>query len=244
MDRRDFLKKTAMAAAATVVAASPLAAGENFMNNLTDKKMKALLINGSPRANGNTSLALGEIAKQLDKYCVETELVQIGSKPLHCCVACGYCRSDKHCVFTDDLCNEVIDKLAAADALIVGTPTYYGQPNGGVLSLMQRVFYANGAAAQNKPAAGVAVCRRGGATAALSSLNMMFQLLNMPLVTSQYWNIVYGRDKGEAALDTEGMQTMRTLADNMAWMLRKIHAGGNPDYPQRESEWQGMNFIR
>lgn len=244
MDRRDFLKKTAMAAAATVVAASPLAAGENFMNNLTDKKMKVLLINGSPRANGNTSLALGEIAKQLDKHGVETELVQIGNKPLHCCVACGYCRSNKHCVFTDDLCNEVIDKLAAADALIVGTPTYYGQPNGGVLSLMQRVFYANGAAAQNKPAAGVAVCRRGGATAALSSLNMMFQLLNMPLITSQYWNIVYGRDKGEAALDTEGMQTMRTLADNMAWMLRKIHAGGNPDYPQRESEWQGMNFIR
>ena len=238
------MKKTAMAAAATVVAASPLAAGENFMNNLTDKKMKVLLINGSPRANGNTFLALGEIAKQLDKYGVETELVQIGSKPLHCCVACGYCRSDKHCVFTDDLCNEVIDKLVAADALIVGTPTYYGQPNGGVLSLMQRVFYANGAAAQNKPAAGVTVCRRGGATAALSSLNMMFQLLNMPLVTSQYWNIVYGRDKGEAALDTEGMQTMRTLADNMAWMLRKIHAGGNPDYPQRESEWQGMNFIR
>ncbi len=244
MDRRDFLKKTAMAAAATVVAASPLAAGENFMNNLTDKKMKVLLINGSPRANGNTSLALGEIAKQLDKHGVETELVQIGNKPLHCCVACGYCRSNKHCVFTDDLCNEVIDKLAAADALIVGTPTYYGQPNGGVLSLMQRVFYANGTAAQNKPAAGVAVCRRGGATAALSSLNMMFQLLNMPLVTSQYWNIVYGRDKGEAALDTEGMQTMRTLADNMSWMLRKIHAGGNPDYPQRESEWQGMNFIR
>jgi len=244
MDRRDFLKKTAMAAAATVVAASPLAAGEKFMNNLTDKKMKVLLINGSPRANGNTSLALGEIAKQLDKHGVETELVQIGDKPLHCCVACGYCRSNKHCVFTDDLCNEVIDKLAAADALIVGTPTYYGQPNGGVLSLMQRVFYANGAAAQNKPAAGVAVCRRGGATAALSSLNMMFQILNMPLITSQYWNIVYGRDKGEAALDTEGMQTMRTLADNMAWMLRKIHAGGNPDYPQRESEWQGMNFIR
>jgi multimeric flavodoxin WrbA len=244
MDRRDFLKKTAMAAAATVVAASPLAAGENFMNNLTDKKMKVLLINGSPRVNGNTSLALGEIAKQLDKHGVETELVQIGNKPLHCCVACGYCRSNKHCVFTDDLCNEVVDKLATADALIVGTPTYYGQPNGGVLSLMQRVFYANGAAAQNKPAAGVAVCRRGGATAALSSLNMMFQLLNMPLVTSQYWNIVYGRDKGEAALDTEGMQTMRTLADNMSWMLRKIHAGGNPDYPQRESEWQGMNFIR
>ena len=238
------MKKTAMAAAATVVAASPLAAGENFMNNLTDKKMKVLLINGSPRANGNTFLALGEIAKQLDKHGVETELVQIGNKPLHCCVACGYCRSNKHCVFTDELCNEVIDKLAAADALIVGTPTYYGQPNGGVLSLMQRVFYANGAAAQNKPAAGVAVCRRGGATAALSSLNMMFQLLNMPLVTSQYWNIVYGCDKGEAALDTEGMQTMRTLADNMAWLLRKIHTGGNPDYPQRESEWQGMNFIR
>ena len=243
MDRRDFLKKTAMAAAATVVAASPLAAGENFMNNLTDKKMKVLLINGSPRANGNTSLALGEIAKQLDTHGVETELVQIGNKPLHCCVACGYCRSNKHCVFTDDLCNEVIDKLAVADALVVGTPTYYGQPNGGVLSLMQRVFYANGAAAQNKPAAGVAVCRRGGATAALSSLNMMFQLLNMPLVTSQYWNIVYGAMQGQAELDAEGMQTMRTMADNMAWLLKKIHADGTQDIPQREPK-QVTSFIR
>ena len=247
MDRRDFIKKSAIAVAGVAVGAaiaSPMTSAlMDNKNNKTSKDMKVLLINGSPRADGNTFLALGEIVKQLDKHGVETELVQIGNKPLHCCVACGYCRSNKHCVFTDDLCNEVIDKLAAADALIVGTPTYYGQPNGGVLSLMQRVFYANGAAAQNKPAAGVAVCRRGGATAALSSLNMMFQLLNMPLITSQYWNIVYGRDKGEAALDTEGMQTMRTLADNMAWMLKKIHADGQPDYPERE-EWQPLHFIR
>ena len=109
---------------------------------------------------------------------------------------------------------------------------------------MQRVFYAGSDFTQNKPAAGVAVCRRGGATAALNSLNMMFQLSNMPMLTSQYWNIVYGCAKGEAALDTEGMQTMRTLADNMAWILARVHAGDNPDYPQHESERQGMNFIR
>ena len=244
MDRREFLKTTAFAAAVTAIATTPLAACDNIFSNLTGKKMKVLMINGSPRADGNTFTALGEIAKQLNKHGVETELVQLGTKPLHCCIACGHCRNGKHCVFDDDPCNEIIDKMASSDALIVGTPTYYGQPNGGVLSVMQRVFYAGSDFTQNKPAAGVAVCRRGGATAALNSLNMMFQLSNMPMVTSQYWNIVYGRAKGEAALDTEGMQTMRTLADNMAWMLARIHAGDSPDYPQHESEWQGMNFIR
>lgn len=244
MDRRDFLKKSAVAAAAVAVATTPLGACENIFSKLTGKKMKVLMINGSPRADGNTFIALSEIAKQLNKHGVDTEIVQLGTKPLHCCVACGHCRNGKHCVFDDDPCNEIIDKMATSDALIVGTPTYYGQPNGGVLSVMQRVFYACSENVQNKPAAGVAICRRGGATAAFNSLNMIFQMSNMPLVSSQYWNIVYGCTKGEAASDTEGMQTMRTLADNMAWMLAKIHAGNKPDYPQRESKWQGMNFIR
>ena len=207
--------------------------------------MKVLLINGSARRNGNTFLALSEAAKTIEKQGIETEIVQIGAKAVRGCIACNQCyiRHLGKCVFDDDICNIVVEKLAAADALIVGSPTYYGQPNGSVLSLIQRVFYSNPDGAQNKPAAAVAVCRRGGSSAVFQTLNMPFQMMNMPVVTSQYWNIVFGRAEGEAALDTEGMQTMRTLGNNMAWLLKKIHAGGNPDYPEREP-WQGMHFIR
>ena len=206
--------------------------------------MKVLLINGSPRKKGNTFLALSEVAKTLEQQGIETEIVQIGTKAVRSCIACGQCAVKQlgRCVFDDDICNRVVEKLDTADALVVGSPTYYGQPNGGVLSLIQRMFFSAGAKVQNKPAASVCICRRGGATTAFQTLNMAFEMMNMPVVTSQYWNIVYGRSEGEAALDTEGMQTMRTLGNNMAWMLKKIHAG-SPDYPERE-EWQPMNFIR
>lgn len=206
--------------------------------------MKVLLINGSPRKKGNTFLALSEVAKTLEQQGIETEIVQIGTKAVRSCVACGQCAAKQlgKCVFDDDICNRVVEKLDTADALVVGSPTYYGQPNGGVLSLIQRMFYSAGAKVQNKPAAAVCICRRGGATAAFQSLNMAFEMMNMPVVTSQYWNIVYGRSEGEAALDAEGMQTMRTLGSNMAWMLKKIHKD-SPDYPERE-EWQPMHFIR
>ena len=146
------------------------------------------------------------------------------------------------CIFDDDICNRIVEKLNEADALIVGSPVYYGQPNGAVMAVLQRAFFS-GAQVQNKPAAAVAICRRGGATAAYQTMNMIFEMMNMPVVTSQYWNIAYGLAPGEVIQDTEGMQTMRVLADNMAWLLKKIHANGNPDYPERE-EWQGMNFIR
>lgn len=206
--------------------------------------MKVLLINGSPRKKGNTFLALSEVAKTLEQQGIETEIVQIGTKAVRSCIACGQCAVKQlgRCVFDDDICNRVVEKLDTADALVVGSPTYYGQPNGAVLSLIQRMFFSAGAKVQNKPAASVCICRRGGATTAFQTLNMAFEMMNMPVVTSQYWNIVYGRSEGEAALDTEGMQTMRTLGNNMAWMLKKIHAG-SPDYPKRE-EWQAMNFIR
>ena len=191
-------------------------------------------------------IALQEVANQLNKHDIDVEILQIAPRPVRFCIACNQCKAKGlgQCVFDDDQCNEVIAKAREADALIVGTPVYYGQPNGGVLALMQRVCYAAGRSFENKPAAGIAVCRRGGATATLQALNMMFQMLNMPLVTSQYWNIVYGTDKGEARLDTEGMQTMRTLANNLAWMLRRIHQDGQPNYPKREEKWEGMNFIR
>ena len=205
--------------------------------------MKALLINGSAHANGNTRIALEEVGKTLKENGVDYEIVGIGAKPVHGCIACGRCRETGRCVFDDDPCNLFAEKLATSDALIVGTPTYYGQPNGALLAVMQRLFYSRSDLAMNKPAAGIAVCRRGGATAALQSLTMMFQLQHMPMVTSQYWNIVYGRAEGEAALDTEGMQTMRALGRNMAFLLKRIHSSNPIQYPEREP-WDPMHFIR
>lgn len=207
--------------------------------------MKVLLINGSPRMEGNTFTALSEAAKELEKQGIETEIAWIGNKPVRSCIACGQCKAQGlgQCVFDDDVCNRIAEKLATSDALIVGSPVYYGQPNGAVLSLMQRLMYSAGDKAVNKPAASVCVCRRGGATAALQCLNMPFQMMNMPIVPSQYWNIAYGREEGQSAQDTEGMQTMRTMANNMAWLLKKIHATDNPEYPEREA-WTPMHFIR
>lgn len=207
--------------------------------------MKVLLINGSPHKQGNTFLALSEAAKTLAANEIETEIVQIGVKPVRGCIACGQCKQKElgRCVFDDDICNRISEKLDDADALIVGSPVYYGQPNGAVLSLIQRMFFSAGEKVQNKPAAAVCVCLRGGATAAFQAMNMPFQMMNMPVVTSQYWNIVYGREEGQAALDTEGMQTMRTMANNMAWLLKKIHAERELNYPEREP-WKPMHFIR
>lgn len=242
MNRRDFIKKTALATAGAAITA-PVSAMLKKTESI--KTPKVLLINGSPRSDGNTFCCLKEIEAQLQKHGMESEIIQIGRKPVRVCINCGGCHQNNGagCVFDDDLCAVITEKMRDADALIVGTPVYYGQPNGGILSLMQRLFFSAGHLVQNKPAAALAVCRRGGATATLQTMNMMFEMMNMPVVTSQYWNIAYGAGKGEVKLDKEGMQTMRTLADNMAFLLKKIHADGNPDYPAREP-WQGMNFIR
>ena len=204
--------------------------------------MRVLIINGSPRQKGNTSIALAEIAKQLEKLGIESEIVWIGNKPVRGCIACNTCKDKPGaCVFDDDVCNGISAKMNSSDALIVGSPVYWGQPNGAVLSIIQRAFYSNGAAFRGKPAAAVAVCRRGGATATFETLNMPFQMMSMPVVTSQYWNIVYGREPGQAALDREGLQTMRTLANNMAALLKAT--GGKP-MPGSDEPWDGMHFIR
>ena len=204
--------------------------------------MKVLMINGSPRKSGNTSIALAEIAGRLEKFGIESEIVWIGNKPVRGCMACNKCKDKPGaCIFNDDICNEISAKMNGCDALIVGSPVYWGQPNGAVLSVVQRMCYSNGAAFRGKPAAAVAVCRRGGATAVFQSLNMPFQMMNMPVVTSQYWNIVYGREAGQAALDTEGLQTMRTLANNMAALLKAT--GGKP-LPGSDEPWAPMHFIR
>ena len=204
--------------------------------------MKVLLINGSARRQGNTFLALTEAAKTLEAQGIHTEIIQIGTSPVRGCVACCKCKDNgnNRCAFDDDLCNRVAEKMADADALIIGSPVYYGQPNGTLLSLVQRLCYSAGALLRGKPVAAVAVCRRGGATAALQTMLMPFQILSMPIVTSQYWNIVYGRTEGEASLDKEGMQTMRTLALNMS---RLLHAAASLPGPQYETPTP-MPFIR
>ena len=197
MDRREFIKKTAIAAASTAMAApvsamlgqassgKPDVSEESPSTVKTEGKWKVLMINGSPRADGNTFCALQEIATQLEKHGVGSEIIQIGRAPVRSCINCGACHQAGECVFDDDLCNTVAQKMSESDALIVGSPVYYGQPNGGVLSLMQRVFYSAGRYVQDKPAAAVAICRRGGATTAFQTMNMMFQMMNMPVVTSQ-----------------------------------------------------------
>ena len=202
---------------------------------------KVLLINGSPHEKGNTAAALKEADRTLNENGIQTEIVWIGTKPVRGCIACGGCatKGDGHCVFNDYLCNEIIDKMNQADGLIVGSPVYYGTPTGNILNLMHRMFFA-GAKVQGKPAAAVVICRRGGATAAFQTLQMPFQMVNMPLATSQYWNIAYGREPGEANMDTDGMQTMRTMALNMAWMVKQLTAETAPKY----EPWQGTHFIR
>ena len=207
--------------------------------------MKVLLINGSPRANGNTARALKEVADTLAAEGIDTETVWIGNKPVRGCAACYQCgqKALGRCVFDDDIANRIIEKLPTADAFVVGAPTYYGQPNGAFLAVWQRICFAGSTHVKDKPAASVAVCRRGGSTAAFQCLNMPFEMLNCPVVTSQYWNVTFGRDEGECERDTEGMQTMRTLGRNMAWLLKNLKREGT--IPRSADEpWQPMNFIR
>lgn len=204
--------------------------------------MKVLLINGSPRGKGNTWIALSEVAKALREDGVEAEIVSIGTRAVQGCIACNRCAELGHCVFNDELYAAVREKLATADALVVGSPVYYAGPNGSLCALLDRLFYSSSALLRYKPAASVAVCRRGGASATFDRLNKYFTITNMPVVSSQYWNSVHGRLPGEAAQDAEGLQTMRTLGHNMAWMLKSLKAGGQP-IPEGEPGIM-TNFIR
>ena len=207
--------------------------------------MKVLLINGSPRANGNTAHALKEVADTLAAESVDTEIAWIGNKPVHGCIACYQCKAKSlgKCVFSDDAANGIIEKLKEADGIVVGSPVYYGQPAGAFLAVWQRVCFAGAEFVKTKPAASVAICRRGGSTAAYQCMNMPFEMLSCPIVTSQYWNVAFGRDPGEAEKDVEGMQTMRTLGRNMAWLLKNLRRGDA--IPRTTDEpWQPMHFIR
>ena len=207
--------------------------------------MKILLVNGSPRENGNTARALREVADTLAAEGLETETAWIGTKPVRGCIACGQCRAKDlgRCAFDDDVANAIIGKLKDAAGIVIGTPTYYGQPNGAFLAVWQRVCFAGAAHVKAKPAASIAVCRRGGSTAAFQCMNMPFEMLNAPVIGSQYWNVAFGRAEGESGKDEEGLQTMRTLARNMAWLLKNLKR--DDAVPRSADEpWQPMHFIR
>lgn len=204
---------------------------------------KVLLINGSPRLRGNTFLALSEVANTLQAEGVDTEIISIGPKAVQGCIACAMCGRIGRCTFNDDLYQRVAHAIRdGIDGLIVGSPVYYGGPNGSLCALLDRVFYSLGRELQYKPAASVVVCRRGGASAAFDRLNKYFTILNMPVVSSQYWNMVYGQTSGQVIQDEEGMQTMRTLGRNMAWMIKKLNVRED-GHPQLEQP-QRTNFIR
>ncbi|MBT9911455.1 MULTISPECIES: flavodoxin family protein [Bacteroidales] len=188
--------------------------------------MKVLLINGSPHKKGNTYIALSEVATALEKEGVATEIVSIGTKAIQGCIACNKCQETGVCVFNDEPYRTIREKLQQADGVIIGSPVYFAGPNGMLCALLDRLFYSCRSALLYKPAASVAICRRGGASATFDRLNKYFTITNMPVVSSQYWNSVHGRRPGEAVQDLEGLQIMRTLGRNMAWLLKNIHQNG------------------
>lgn len=207
--------------------------------------MKVLLINGSPHEHGTTYVALSEVARTLDAEGIDTEIFHVGTGAVHGCIACHHCNKDGRCVFQDDPVNTIIEKAAKSDGFIFGAPVHYAGPAGIMHTILDRAFYAGKAAFTYKPGAAVVCCRRGGATASFDSLNKYFTIANMPVVPSQYWNMVHGATPEDALQDAEGLQTMRTLARNMAWMLRCFAAGREAgiSIPVEEPP-QRTNFIR
>ena len=209
--------------------------------------MKVLLVNGSPHEKGCVYTALSEIVGELEKNGIETEIFQLGTEPVRGCIACRGCfsRGDGHCVF-DDAVNAAADKIREADALIVGTPVYFAGIAGQVKSFMDRLFYsAEGPMLRGKPAAAVMSCRRGGASSTFDQMNHYFTIREMPVVSSRYWNAVHGNTPDEVRQDIEGLQIMRTLARNMAWMLKNKEAGivAGIELPEQEPR-VATNFIR
>lgn len=206
--------------------------------------MKVILVNGSPHEKGCTYTALCETAAALEKSGVSTEIFWVGAKPLAGCMGCGACRSKGECVFGDRV-NEFAELAKNADGFIFGSPVHYASISGAMCSFMDRAFYSGGAALRGKPAAGIVSCRRGGASAAFDALNKYFTINCMPIVSSQYWNQVHGNTPDEVRRDEEGLQTMRTLGRNMAWLLKCIEAGRavGVAFPEREEPVR-TNFIR
>lgn len=206
--------------------------------------MKVLLINGSPHQKGCTYTALKEVEGALNKNGIETEIIWLGIKPIAGCIGCGNCLKKGKC-FVDDKVNEFLEKVPSADGFVFGTPVHFAACSGMLSSFMDRVFYGRRKLFSNKVAAAVASCRRGGATATLDEVNKYFSMNNMPIVSSQYWNMVHGSKPEEVLKDEEGMQTMRTLGNNMAWLLQCLEAGRHAgiELPKNE-DIISTNFIR
>ena len=206
--------------------------------------MKVILVNGSPKEKGCTYTALKEVEKQLNKNDIETEIFWIGNKPVSGCLGCGGCLKTGKCVI-DDKVNEFLGKAKEADGFIFGSPVHFAASSGMLSSFMDRVFYGRGKLFANKVASAVVSCRRGGATAAVDEINKYFLMTNMPIVSSQYWNMVHGNTPEEVLKDEEGMQTMRTLGNNMAWLLKCIKEGEKAgiSLPENEDVIR-TNFIR
>ena len=205
--------------------------------------MKVLIINGSPRVGGNTSIAVDEMVKTFEKEGIETEVVQIGNQDIRGCIACNTCSRKGKCVF-DDAVNMLAPKFEEADGLVVASPVYYASANATLIACLDRLFYSTGFDKTMKVGASVVVARRGGCTATFDELNKYFTISNMPIAASQYWNCVHGREKGQGAMDGEGLQTMRVLARNMAFMMKSI-ALGKEKYGLPETEERVFtHFIR
>lgn len=206
--------------------------------------MKVILVNGSAHEKGCTYTALLEIAETLNINNIESEIYWLGNKPISGCLGCGNCIKTGKC-FINDKVNEFLDKVKSTDGFIFGTPVHFASASGMITSFMDRLFYGRSNLFKNKPVAGIVSCRRGGATSTFDMLNKYFAMNNMPIVTSQYWNMVHGNNPEEVKQDLEGMQTMRTLANNMVWILKCIEAGKNAgiDYPNNEPVIR-TNFIR
>ena len=205
--------------------------------------MKVLLINGSPKANGNTARALEEMISVFSKEGIETEVVHVGIKDVRGCLACGSCYKTGRCAI-DDIVNECAQKLAECDGLVVASPVYYASANGTLISFLDRLFYSARCDKRMKVGASVAVARRGGCSATFDQLNKYFTISGMPVASSQYWNSVHGSAPGQAEQDAEGLQTMRTLAKNMTFLMKSIALGKEQfGLPEREAP-QHTNFIR
>lgn len=205
--------------------------------------MKVLLINGSPRTKGNTTIALEEMVKIFHEEQIETEVLQVGNKDIRGCIACGSCHEHGKCVF-NDIVNETAKKFEECDGIVVASPVYYASANATLIAFLDRLFYSTNFDKTMKVGASVTVARRGGCSSTFDELNKYFTICGMPIASSQYWNSVHGRGPGEAVQDAEGMQTMRTLARNMSFLMKSI-ALGKEKYglPEKEThEW--THFIR
>lgn len=202
-----------------------------------EKKLKVLMLNGSPRENGNIALAFHEMEQVFSENGVEFENILLGKKDIRGCIACESCRKTKKCVF-DDIVNELAEKFREADGLVIGSPVYYGSANGTLMSALQRLFYSTSFDKSMKVGASVVSARRSGCTATFDELNKFFTLCNMPVATSQYWNNIYGWEPGEGKVDEEGRQVMRVLARNMVFLMKSIEAG------KKEFGLPGMKEFR